>query len=575
MDMVKKFLSYYKPHMKLFIADMCCSLLVALCDLFYPAISGNIIDIYVPNRELRLMLVWGGALLGIFIAKAGLNFFIQYYGHCVGVRMQADMRREVFCHMQKLPFSFFDANKTGSLMSRIVNDLMDVSELAHHGPENIFTSAVMLVASFIILCSINLWLTIGIFLLIPFLIFFANSMRGRMGRAFTKTREEIAGVNANLENSLSGIRVAKAFTSSGHEEEKFEENNGAFRLAREFAYRTMAEFHSGMGLLTDLLNLVVMVGAGLCCYFGYITIGEFVKYLLYINMFLTPIRRIIDFIEQFQNGMSGFKRYLEILAVEPEKELPDAVDMGEAQGSISFKNVSFTYGEGREVLSGISLDIQKGQTVAFVGPSGSGKTTLCHLIPRFYEITSGEIDIDGRDIRTFTHESLRRNIGIVQQDVFLFTGTIWDNIAYGNFNATEEQILEAAKLANIHDFVMELPDKYETYIGERGVKLSGGQKQRLSIARLFLKNPPILILDEATSALDNATELLIQDALDKLSHNKTTLVVAHRLSTIKNADTIVVLTEKGIVERGAHEELMAHGGLYKELYDSQFRINNG
>jgi ATP-binding cassette subfamily B protein len=571
MNLVKKFLSYYRPHWKLFLADMICSLLVALCDLFYPTISGNIIDKYVPSRELRLMLIWSAALLGIFILKAGLSYFIQYYGHCVGVRMQADMRREIFRHMQKLPFPFFDSHKTGSIMSRIVNDLMDVSELAHHGPENIFTSTVMLVASFLILCSINLWLTVGIFCLIPVLILFASRMRGRMDRAFTKTREEIAGVNANLENSLSGIRVAKAFTSSDHEEAKFEENNGAFLRAREFAYRTMAEFHSGMGLLTDMLNLVVLAGAGVCCYYGYITAGEFVKYLLYINIFLMPIRRIIDFIEQFQNGMSGFRRYVEILEIEPEKESPHAEEVSGVEGSISFQDVTFTYGEGKDILSNITLDIRKGQTVAFVGPSGSGKTTLCHLIPRFYEISSGRIAIDGRDIRDFTYESLRRNVGIVQQDVFLFTGTIWDNIAYGNFDATSDQIVQAAKLANIHDFVMELPDKYNTYIGERGVKLSGGQKQRISIARLFLKNPPILILDEATSALDNATEIMIQEALDKLSSNKTTLVVAHRLSTIKNADQIVVLTDKGIEEQGTHEELLRNNGLYKSLYESQFR----
>lgn len=573
--MVRKFISYYKPHWKMFSLDMLCALLVSGCDLFYPNITGNIIGEYIPNRQIRLLLIWGAALLGIFILKAGLNYFIQFYGHCVGVRMQADMRREIFAHMQKLPFSFFDSNKTGSIMSRIVNDLMDVSELAHHGPENLFVSAVMLIGSFIILCQINLWLTLGIFALIPLLILVAVKMRNRMGKAFTKTREEIAGVNASLENSISGIRVAKAFTSSEHEAEKFEENNHSFQRAREFAYRTMAEFHSSMGLLTDLLNLAVMVGGGLFCYFGTISVSEFVKYILYINLFLTPIRQIINFIEQFQNGMSGFKRYIEILNVVPEPETPGAVDVQNVEGSIRFQNVSFTYGEGKEILSNVNLEIPKGKTVAFVGPSGSGKTTLCHLIPRFYDITAGEIDIDGRDIRTFTYESLRRNVGIVQQDVFLFTGTIWDNIAYGNFSASDEEIIEAAKLANIHDFVMELPDRYDTYIGERGVKLSGGQKQRISIARLFLKNPPILILDEATSALDNATELLIQDALDRLSRNKTTLVVAHRLSTIKNADTIVVLTDQGIMEKGSHEELMQSDGLYKQLYESQFHLNNG
>ncbi len=573
--MVKRFLNYYKPHWKLFCADMFCALLVSLCDLFFPAISGNIIDIYIPNREIRLLLIWGGVLLFIFVSKALLNYFIQYYGHCVGVRMQADMRRDIFKHMQKLPFTFFDKNKTGIIMSRIVNDLMDVSELAHHGPENIFISAIMLVASFSILCSINWILTLIIFALIPILIFFASLMRKRMGRAFTRTRVEIAAVNASLENSISGIRVAKAFTNAKHEEEKFEENNVSFLKAREFAYRTMAEFHSGMGFLTDSLNLLVMVGGGICCYYGYISAGEFIKYLLYINMFLTPIRKIIDFIEQFQNGMSGFKRYIEILDAEPEPENPNAVSVEQVDGRISFQDVSFTYGEGKDVLSDISLEIPQGKTIAFVGPSGSGKTTLCHLIPRFYDISSGEIRIDGRLIQDFTYESLRKNIGIVQQDVFLFTGSIWENIAYGNLDASKEEVIQAAKLANIHDFVMTLPEKYDTYIGERGVMLSGGQKQRISIARLFLKNPPILILDEATSALDNATELMIQEALNKLSQNRTTLVVAHRLSTIKNADQIVVLTDEGIQEMGSHEELIAQKGLYRELYESQFRLTVG
>ncbi|WMJ23658.1 ABC transporter ATP-binding protein [Paludicola sp. MB14-C6] len=571
--MIKRFLSYYKPHWKLFAFDIVCSFVVAGCDLFFPSITGNIIDDYIPNKNIRLLVIWSIALLAIFILKAALNYFIQYYGHCVGVRMQADMRRDIFKHMQKLPFTFFDSHKTGSIMSRIINDLMEVSELAHHGPEDLFVSSVMLISSFIILCFISLPLTLIIFAIVPLLVWFAAKMRKRMMNAFTATREEISEINASLESSISGIRVSKAFTNSEHEEKKFEKNNKSFKKAREFAYKTMSEFHSGMGLLTDFLNLVVMFGGGLYAYWGYITPGEFVKYLLYINMFLMPIRKIIGFIEQYQNGMSGFKRFIEILDSEPERETENAKDIENVQGSITFKDVSFNYEEGKDILNHINLTIEKGNTVAFVGPSGGGKTTLCHLIPRFYDINSGEISIDGINILNFTYESLRKNIGIVQQDVFLFTGTIWDNIAYGNLDASEDDIITAAKMANIHDFVMSLDDQYDTYIGERGVKLSGGQKQRLSIARLFLKNPPILILDEATSALDNTTELLIQESLEKLSANKTTLVVAHRLSTIKNADMIVVLTDNGIEEQGTHEELLALNGIYKELYDSQFKLN--
>lgn len=571
--MIKRFIRYYKPHWKLFLLDMICALIVAACDLFFPFISGNIIDIYIPNKELRLMLIWGGVLLGIFVLKVVLNYIIQFYGHCVGVRMQADMRKDIFSHLQKLPFSYFDEHKTGSIMSRVINDLMDISELAHHGPEDLFISVIMLVGSFIILCRINLLLTVIVFSLVPFMILFAAVMRKRMMNAFTVTREKVAEINARLENSISGIRVSKAFTNSGHEEIKFAEGNRNFVKAREFAYRAMAEFGSGMGILTDILNLAVMIGGGLFCFYGKITPGDFVKYLLYISMFLTPIRKIVGFIEQYQNGMSGFKRFCEIIdsPVEPESE--SAKGIQSVDGRISFSNVSFTYSEGKEVLSNISFDIEKGQTIAFVGPSGGGKTTLCHLIPRFYDITDGSIKIDGVDVKDFTYESLRKNIGIVQQDVFLFTGTIYENIAYGRLDATEEEIINAAKLANIDEFVESLPDKYDTYIGERGVKLSGGQKQRLSIARLFLKNPPILILDEATSALDNATELYIQEALDRLSHNKTTLVVAHRLSTIKNADRIIVLTENGIVEDGNHDALMKQNGLYAELYNSQFKHN--
>lgn len=581
--MLKKFISYYKPHKKLFIWDMICAFLVAVCDLFYPIIAGNIIDDYVPNQNLRMLLIWAAALLVIYLVKAGLNWFIQYYGHLVGVRMQADMRRDVFKRLQKLPFSYFDENKTGTIMSRIMNDLMDISELAHHGPEDLFISMISLIGAFIILCTINVPLTLIIFVTIPFIVWFSMKMRKNMSDAFTKTREEIAEVNASLENSIAGIRVSRAYTGADHEQEKFDRYNESFKAARGVAYKVMAHFFTGMGLFTDLLYLLVLVAGGLFYFNGIIGTGDFAKYLLFISMFLNPIRRLVQFYEQLQNGMTGFIRFQQIMSEEEEQEDPNAIAVDKLNGVIDFKHVSFQYetspkGEDTAeddkenmVIQDLSLHIDQGKTVAIVGPSGGGKTTLCHLIPRFYEVTEGEIDIDGYDITKLTRNSLRENIGMVAQDVFLFTGTIRENIAYGNTEATEEQIIEAAKKANIHDYIMSLEDGYDTYIGERGVKLSGGQKQRVSIARVFLKDPSILILDEATSALDNATEMLIQGALEELAKGRTCIIVAHRLSTIKNADEIIVLTDEGIQERGDHETLLAKNGIYAELYSYQFK----
>lgn len=575
--MIRKFIRYYKPHRKLFFWDMFCAFLVAVADLFYPVITKNIINDYVPNQNVRMFVVWAITLLGIYILKAGLNYFIQYWGHVMGVRIQADMRRDVFKRLQQLPFTYFDGHKTGSIMSRIINDLMDISELAHHGPEDLFLSLVLLVGSFAILCTINVPLTLIVFAVLPIIVFFAIKMRKSMMDAFTKTRVEIAEVNANLENSIAGIRVSRAYTSGDHETRKFNFFNDRFQAARGLAYKVMGQFNSGMTLFMDLLYLVVLVAGGAFFFKGIIDVGEFTMYLLYINTFLNPIKRLVSFFEQYQNGMTGFKRFEEIMAEAVEPEDPKAVDIDKLQGVIDFKNVSFQYEKGEEgeggnyVIHNLSMHIDPGKTIALVGPSGSGKTTLCHLIPRFYEVTEGEIDIDGHDITTLSRYSLRKNIGMVAQDVFLFTGTIRENIAYGNLEATEEDIIEAAKKANIHDYILSLPDGYDTDVGERGVKLSGGQKQRVSIARVFLKNPSILILDEATSALDNATEMLIQSALEELSRGRTSLIVAHRLSTIKNADEIIVLTDEGIQERGTHEELLAKGGMYAELYQYQFR----
>ena len=572
--MIKRFIHYYKPHRKLFFADMFCALLVAICDLFYPMIAKNIINDYVPNRNLRLLLVWAVALVCIYLLKAGLNYFIQYYGHIVGVRMQSDMRRDMFQKLQKLPFSYFDENKTGTVMSRMINDLMNISELAHHGPENLFLSLILLVGSFVILCTINPLLTLIVYAALPFIIFFTVKMRRDMHIAFKRTREEIAEVNANIENAISGIRVSRAYTADKQETEKFELCNGRFVQARSAAYRVMARFFSGMDLCMDMLYVIVLVTGGIFFFQEWIDVGEFAVFLLYINMFLNPVKKLIQFFEQFQNGMSGFERFEQIMTGSEEPITGSEIELPKLSGDIDFRHVNFRYKTDNSdqslVLKDLSLHIPQGKTIALVGPSGGGKTTLCHLIPRFYEISAGSITIGEHDIREISRYALRKNIGIVAQDVFLFTGTVRDNIAYGKPDASEEEIISAAKKANIHDTVMTMENGYDTYIGERGVKLSGGQKQRISIARAFLKNPPILILDEATSALDNATEMMIQKSLEQLSQNRTSIIVAHRLSTIKNADEIVVITDDGIKEQGTHQQLLDKGGIYAELYAYQF-----
>ncbi|HHD2732170.1 ABC transporter ATP-binding protein [Clostridium perfringens] len=565
--MLKRFIRYYKPYKKLFILDLLAAFLVSACDLFYPMITRNIINDVIPNKQIKLLFVFAIVLTLIFLIKAGLNYFMQYWGHVVGVRMQADMRRDLFDKLQDMPSKYFDNNKTGVIMSRIINDLLDISELAHHGPEDLFISLVMLVGSFIILCTINVPLTIITFAIIPFLLFYTIHKRNKMKKAFKETRVKTGEVNATIENSISGVRVTKSFGNKVYEMEKFDKRNGIFKKAREHAYKAMAEYFSGMFFLVDMLELIVLIAAGYFTYLGKINVGDFAAYLLYIKMFLQPIRKLINFNEMFQNGMSGFERYEEIMNEENEKEIPNAKELKDVKGKITIKDVTFRYDNKESILENFNLDIEAGKMVALVGPSGGGKTTICNLIPRFYDYESGQIFIDDVDISTVTLKSLRENIGIVQQDVFLFTGTIKENIMYGNPNATDEEVIEAAKNACLHDFIMGLEDGYDTFIGERGVKLSGGQKQRISIARVFLKNPAILILDEATSALDNVTEYEIQKALEELSKDRTTLVVAHRLSTVKNSDEIVVLTDKGIEERGTHEELIKLGGVYSNLHN--------
>jgi len=572
--MIKKFVSYYKPHKKLFILDMVCAFFIAVLDLAFPVVTRNFINKYIPNGNVDLMIRWTIYLALLFILRYIAQYIVNYWGHVVGVRIEHDMRRDIFEHLQTLSFTYFDKNKTGHIMSRIVNDLREITELAHHGPEDLFISLVMLIGTFIILIRIEWRLTLIIFAFVPIMIWFAISKRNKMSESFRQVRKKIANVNSQLENSISGIRVAKSFTNEDYEIDKFAEGNMAFMEAREASYKAMAEFMSGINFMASILNLIVLSVGGLFVYYGLIRYGDLAAYILFVNHFMQPIRRLTEFAQQYQDGMTGFERFMEIMNIKPDiVDSDNAVALKDVKGEIDFENVSFSYSNGKEtVLAGVNLNIDAGKTVAVVGPSGAGKTTLCHLIPRFYEIDEGKISIDGIDIKDIKLKSLRKNIGLVQQDVFLFTGTIRDNILYGNPNATDEDIMDAARRASIHDFIETLPNGYDTYIGEKGVMLSGGQKQRISIARVFLKNPPILILDEATSALDNQTEIAIQKSLEELSHGRTTLVIAHRLSTIKNADEIVVLSSEGIEEKGRHEELLELNGIYAELYESQFKV---
>ena len=545
---------------------MAAAFLLSVCTMIYPLITRQMLIDFIPNREVKLLVIWAAVLLGIYLVKYFLNYFVTYYGHVMGVDMQATMRRDVFSHLETLPLSYFDDNKTGTIMSRIINDLMDVSELAHHGPEDLFLSIVMLVGSFIVMGSIYMPLTLIIYSLLPFMVFFALKKQKKMKDAFAASKKEVGEVNATLENSISGIRVSKAYTNSEREKELFERGNSRFVGARSLAYKAMAEFYSGMNLGMDVLRVAMYVAGGLFVFYGKIDIADFTAFSLYISLFISPIERLVGFIEQYQNGMTGFRRFIEIMDCKPESDKPGASLLENVKGDVSFENVSFSYPDGKKVLDGLSFDIEAGKTLALVGPSGGGKTTICHLIPRFYEVCGGRITIDGHDTRDVTLESLRKNIGIVSQDVFLFDSTIYDNIAYGCPDATREQIERASELANISGYIASLPEGYDTLVGERGVRLSGGQKQRIAIARVFLKNPPILILDEATSALDNVTEMLIQKSLSELCRGRTTIVVAHRLTTVKNADEILVITDDGIAERGTHTGLLEYGGIYAGLW---------
>ena len=571
--LLKRFISYYKPHKKLFAMDMTAALLVSVIGVVYPMITRTMLNTLIPDRNYRMIVIFGLTLLGLYFVKMLLNYFIQYEGHMMGVYMQAQMRTDMFAHLETLPYSFYDTHETGKIMSRMTNDLFEVSELAHHGPENIIISVLSIVISFVYLSTINIWLTLIIFACVPFLIVISYSLRQKMRKAFRDTRSAVAEINASMESSISGIRVTKAFTNAEKEKEKFEIGNGKFQKARQAAYSAMGRFHSGNTFVTDVFNVVVLIAGGLFLYDGRIQFGDYSAFIVSVNMFIGPVMTLINFMEQFENGVTGFERFCEIMDAKPETDRPDAQDAGQLEGHIEFRDVSYAYDEDKNVLRHVNLNIEKGKTFALVGPSGGGKTTICHLIPHFYDVMSGEILLDGKEISSLTLESVRRNIGIVQQDIYLFNDSMKENIRYGKLDATDEEIILAAKRANIHDYIMTLPNGYDTNIGERGVRLSGGQKQRLSIARVFLKNPPILILDEATSALDNTTEILIQQALDELCKGRTTLVVAHRLSTIKNADEIAVVSDGRITEQGTHEELIAKQGTYFELYQLQFKAN--
>ncbi|MBO5223677.1 MAG: ABC transporter ATP-binding protein [Clostridia bacterium] len=574
--MFKRFISYYKPHKKMLVLDMLASLLIAVVGMVYPIVTNKMLNEYIPNQMYTAILIAGVVVLALYIIRMLLRYFVQYYGHRIGVLMQSQMRKDLFGHLQKLPFKFYDNNETGKIMTRITSDLFEVCELAHHGPENLLISGIMVILSFIYLMTIDWILTLIIFACVPILIIVTMHFRKAMKSAFDDRRKSNATINASVESSVTGIRVTKAYTNAQKEKEKFDKGDEEFVDASGRAYKAMAKFHSSTAFVTEIFNVFILIAGGLFLYAGRISFGDYSTFIVSVNLFISPINTLIGFMEQFQNGVSGFKRFAEIMDEEPEKDDENAEELTSVEGVIEFRNVSFAYEDGKNVLSDINLRVEKGCKLALVGPSGGGKTTLCHLVPSFYQVKDGNgaVMIDGNDIRSLKLESLRKNIGIVQQDVFLFVGSIRDNILYGKPDATEEEMITAAKRANIHDYVMTLENGYDTQIGERGVKLSGGQKQRLSIARVFLKDPAILILDEATSALDNTTEVLIQQALDELCKGRTTLVVAHRLSTIRNADEIAVVLDGKITERGTHEQLIASGGTYKDLYSLQFRDND-
>lgn len=574
MKTLKKFISYYKPYKKMFYMDMLCAFTLSLIDLMFPIIVSFMLNnVYIKERSeiLKYVTLIGTGLFLMYIVRYFCQYYITSWGHIMGARMEADMRSDIFSHLQRLSFSYYDNTNTGKLMSRIVTDLFDISELAHHGPEDLFISLLKIVGSFMILMSIDARITTILLFITLFMIYSSLFYNKKMRAVFKNNREKIANVNAQIQDSLSGIRVVKSFSNEEIENKKFEIGNDAFLQTKENSYTIMGKFFSMNGFFQGILYLSVVIFGGIFISNGSFQSKDLMVYILYINIFLNPVDKLVNFTEQYQKGITGFERFLEVINTHPDIiDKKDAIELENPKGEIILENVSFSYDNRNSVLKNINIAMEAGKTVAIVGPSGSGKTTFCSIIPRFYEVDEGSVKIDGIDIRDIKIKSLRSNIGIVQQDVYMFAGTIRENIAYGDTKATDEQIIEAAKMANAHEFIMGLEEGYDTYVGERGVKLSGGQKQRISIARVFLKNPQILILDEATSALDNESERLIQKSLELLSKNRTTIVIAHRLSTIRNADEIIVLTDEGVKERGNHDELMNKKGEYMNLYNMQF-----
>jgi len=574
-EKLKKLFAYYGPYKKLFYSDMFFAILGAAVTLIIPLVVRYITNevVYFETAKAReSILMLGAALVALVLLEIFCNFYIAYFGHIMGAKMEADMRRDIFGHYQKLTFAFYDNQKVGHLLSRITSDLFDISELLHHGPEDLVISVIKIIGSFVILLMVNVRLALVAFAFIPVMAVFAFYFNRKMGRAFKRNREKIAEINSQIEDSLSGIRVVKSFANEKEEMKKFKRGNDNFVAAKKVSYKYMGIYNSGLGAMSTLITVVVLVTGVNMMLSGTVELTDLITFLLYINNFTDPVKKLVTFTEQFQNGYSGFERFLEILSIAPDiKDKPDAVSVGQMKGEIEFEDVSFRYEDQNErVLNHIHLKVDAGDYMALVGPSGVGKTTLCSLIPRFYDVSSGAIKIDGIDIRDMKLNDLRNNIGIVQQDVYLFAGTILDNIRYGRMDATDEDVVRAAKNANAHDFIMSFPQGYHTDIGQRGVKLSGGQKQRLSIARVFLKNPPILIFDEATSALDNESEQVVQKSLEGLAKERTTFVIAHRLTTIQNAQKILVLTEDGIAEEGTHEELLQKKGIYEALYHRNF-----